>query len=272
MLMPLEGYEDFPLVSLEEAIEPLVGLFQKDLRCYAFVAKQNSGEPENGLTPDEAAAIQLYSMQWPPIEDSLFIRLNQALRATNREALRPWFAFLKLFLTALYKLPSSRTTVWRGVQGGLGRQYRKGQSVIWWGISSCAAALSVVEQFVGQSGQRTIFSIEVEKAKFIRHYSYFKEEDEIILLPGTYLKVVDTVRAAPDLTIIHMKEMTPPCLLIAPPWRQDERSEDFEYVPTFTEDLPDPVSEEGRPTMADEFLGMFRAWNIKMKLLRPKRK
>ncbi|CAF3414477.1 unnamed protein product, partial [Rotaria sp. Silwood2] len=37
---------------------------------------------------------------------SLYLLLNRSLRAAIRDDLKPWFLYLKLFLTALHKLPS----------------------------------------------------------------------------------------------------------------------------------------------------------------------
>ncbi len=75
----------------------------------------NSQNPSDGLTQDESGAIYLYTMQFHD-EPSLYILLNKSLRAENREQLKPWFPFLKLFVTALHKLPSQNKTVWRGVR------------------------------------------------------------------------------------------------------------------------------------------------------------
>lgn len=234
MLMPLQGYEDYPLVSLEEAIKPVHSTFQNDIRPYVYIAKKNMNRQTNLLTSDEAASIQLYSMQWTPMDDSFYIHLNRVLRTTNRTALRPWFLYLKLFLTALFKLPSVQSTVWRGVQGDLSVHCRDGDYVTWWGVTSCAVALSVVENFIGHTGSRTIFSIEVENAKFIREYSYFKDEDEVILLPGTYLKVNSKIQAAKDLTIIHLKEMIPPFPLIASPLNNCATPDEFVMISPFS--------------------------------------
>ncbi|CAF1436813.1 unnamed protein product [Rotaria sp. Silwood1] len=225
MLMPLEGYETEPIVSLEKSIESLVDLFNDDIHRYVYIAKQNTRTPKDSLTSDESAAIQLYSMQWPNIDDSLYIRLNRALRGVNRQVIIPWFSYLKLFLTALFKLLSCHKTIWRGVKGDLSNQYNKDQDIIWWGVSSCAISVSVIEQFIGQTGTRTIFSIEAINAKFIREHAYFKEEDEIILPPGTYLKVIDKIQPARDLTIIHLKEIIPPFPLVASPFNNDDNNQ-----------------------------------------------
>ena len=234
MLMPLQGYEDYPLVSLDEAIKPVIPTFRNDIRQYVYIAKKNTSEKTELLTTDEAASIQLYSMQWTPMNDSFYIHLNRILRTINRTALRPWFLYLKLFLTALFKLPSVQSTVWRGVQGDLSVHYREGDHVTWWGVTSCAAALNVIENFIGHTGSRTIFSIEVENAKFIREYSYFQDEDEVILLPGTYLKVISKVQAAKDLTIIHLKEVTPPFPLLASPLTGSATSDEFVLISPFS--------------------------------------
>jgi len=225
MLMPLEGYEKKSLVSLEEAVQSIVHLFNDDIHRYVYIAKQNTRTPKDELTSDESAAIHLYSMQWTHVNDSLYIHLNRALRAVNRQALIPWFSFLKLFLTALFKLPSSHSTIWRGVKGDLSSQYNKDQDIVWWGVSSCAVSVSVIEQFIGRTGTRTIFSIEAINAKFIREHAYFKEEDEIILPPGTYLKVIDKMQPAQDLTIIHLREVRSPFPLIASPFDDDHQQE-----------------------------------------------
>ncbi|CAF4511873.1 unnamed protein product, partial [Rotaria socialis] len=40
MLAPIEGYEDMPVVSLEESVKPLVGIAPK-VKRNVFVVKQN---------------------------------------------------------------------------------------------------------------------------------------------------------------------------------------------------------------------------------------
>jgi hypothetical protein len=64
-------------------------------------------------------------------ESSLNILLNQSLRNENREQLKSWFYFLKLFLTALYKLPSQNERVWRRVKNiDLTSKYKKGTKFV----------------------------------------------------------------------------------------------------------------------------------------------
>lgn len=102
---PIYGYQDVPLLTLEEATEEIIPLVP-NVADYVLKAKKKCNRHSALLTKDESAAIYLYSM---PI--LFFSRLNEALGAKNRQALKPWFAFLKLFITALEKLPSIKGTV-----------------------------------------------------------------------------------------------------------------------------------------------------------------
>ena len=106
MLLPIGGYEDMPVLPLEIAVEPLVS-FLPTIENYTYIAKQQcKNPPADGLTIDESASIMLYSMSWEPIDNCLYVSLNKTLRSNDRSKLKPWFLYLKLFLTALSRLPS----------------------------------------------------------------------------------------------------------------------------------------------------------------------
>ena len=105
MLQPIAGYEREPLLPIEEACKPLEDILDHELKQNISIAKMNSTEPKNELTPDESAAIHLYTMEWDTRENSLYMVLNQTLRVADRTKLRPWFKYLKLFLTGFFKLP-----------------------------------------------------------------------------------------------------------------------------------------------------------------------
>jgi hypothetical protein len=105
MLKPIAGYEYEPLLPLEEACKPLEDILDHELKQNISIAKMNSTEPENGLTQNESASIHLYTMEWDVRENSLYMVLNRTLRLADRGKLRPWFKYLKLFLTAFFKLP-----------------------------------------------------------------------------------------------------------------------------------------------------------------------
>ncbi|CAF0923755.1 unnamed protein product [Rotaria sp. Silwood1] len=225
MLKPIAGYELEPLLSLEEACKPLKNILDHELQQNISVAKMNSKEPKHGLKPDESAAIHLYTMEWDVRENSLYMILNQTLRSADRTQLRPWFRYLKLFLTGLYKLPPTEyQTVWRGIPENLSALYPRGKEFTWWALSSCTSSISVLESplYVGTSGPRTMFSIETNSGKLIREHSYFQHEDEILLPPGRYFKVIDKSSPAQDLHIIHLREIQPPHAMLAEPFDLSE--------------------------------------------------
>ncbi|CAF4183584.1 unnamed protein product [Didymodactylos carnosus] len=151
----IAGYEKEELVSLEKAVEPLYELLDiNELKENVEIALANSKNPANGLTRDESAAIHLYT-----IESDLYPTLNHALRAANRRKLLPWFPYLKLFFTALSKIPPS--IVWRDVKEDLSKVYEIGEECTWWAFSSCTSTIKVLEcpQYVGKRGKRTIFNM-----------------------------------------------------------------------------------------------------------------
>jgi hypothetical protein len=148
--------------------------------------------------------------------DSFYKLLNEKLRSEKRNELSSWYSYLKLFITALYKLPSIKKVVWRGIRGDVSRLYQ--EDCIWWGVSSCTETMEVMEKFVGRSGVRTVFMIECINGKAIKSHSHYKDENEIILMPGTYLRVVSKWSPADGLHMIQLQEETPPFPLLAPPF------------------------------------------------------
>jgi len=112
-------------------------------------------------------------------------------------------------MTALYKLPSQRCTVWRGVKLDLSKQYSKGTEGVWWAGTTTTLDMSILKHdaFLGTHGTRRLFSIECENGKNIRSYSYFQQEEEILLMPGFYFKVTNVLKQGSNL--YHLKEINP---------------------------------------------------------------
>ncbi|CAF1279078.1 unnamed protein product [Adineta steineri] len=219
MLPPILGYEKEPLVSLEEAIHPLISLVPEVERM-AWTVKQKHFNEEHGLTENEAASILLYTMEWEPRHNSFYIILNNTLQEANRQLLKPWFLYLRLIMTSLAKLTSdsNRLTVYRGVKLDLSAQYEKGSTVTWWGFSSCTTSIDVLsnKQYLGQSGTRTLFNIDCSSAKSIKQYSLFPEDEEVLLPPARQFHVIDSLNAGNGLHIINLKEIKPKFPLINP--------------------------------------------------------
>ncbi|CAF0999256.1 unnamed protein product [Adineta steineri] len=123
-------------------------------------------------------------------------------------------------MTSLVKLPSdsNRLMVYRGVKLDLSAQYEKGSTVTWWGFSSCTTSIDVLsnEQFLGQSGTRTLFSIDCSSAKSIQQYSFFPVEEEVLLPPARQFQVKASLNSGNGLHIIQLKEVEPKFSLINP--------------------------------------------------------
>ncbi|CAF4449812.1 unnamed protein product [Rotaria sp. Silwood2] len=211
-LPPLRGFENMPLVSLEQATQPLIP-YVPEIEHMVYIIQGNNIQSHDGLTVDESSSIALYSMEWSPRKNSFYIILNDTLRNSNREALLPsWNKFLRLFLTALSKLPSfGHRTIYRGIKLDLGQKYKEGARIVWWGFSSCTKTVGVLENdaFFGKSGTRTLFAIECDTGKDIRQHSFYQNEDEILLLPGREFEVVSSMDMGHQLTMIQLKEVAP---------------------------------------------------------------
>ncbi|CAF1393994.1 unnamed protein product [Didymodactylos carnosus] len=224
LLLPVSGYQNTPLVSLEQAIEPVKDLIDEDVSTKVYIAKRNCKTPKDGLTQDESASIQLYTMECDEHEQSLYYVLNKTLRMEDRKKLTVWFYYLKLLLTALWKLPCEKKIIYRGVNGNSSENFNFGDDVAWWGFSSCTESLNVLEaeEFLGKSGVRTLFNIECCNGKVIRNHSFYKAEDEVLLMPATQMVVVGKVSPAPGLYIIQMRELeNPTVILLKPPFSKE---------------------------------------------------
>jgi hypothetical protein len=218
MLMPIKGYEKMPLVSLEEAVKPLVRLV-RDVRQTAQILKQRCENPSDNLSPDESAAIMLYTTEWEPNSDSLYFILNSTLRTEDRKKLKPWFLYLKLILTALGRLPSiGSRTVYRGIRLNMEHLYPKGKKFVWWAFSSCTTTIDILEQeqFFGKTGTRTLFHIECNSGRNINRHSWNEKENEVLLLPAIQLEVVACLHQTIDCIMIQLKEVGPSLNLPGP--------------------------------------------------------
>jgi len=205
---PIKDFDAVPIVSLDEATDPLVSLVP-DIKEMVSKAKAKCDDPKDHLTTDESASIMLYSLEWEPRENSLYILLNNALRAEDHEKLKTWHPYLKLFISSLEKLPTITQTIYRGVKMDLSAQYPQGKTFVWWGFSSCTTSVQVLQsdQFLGKTGPRTLFTIECQSGKNIQQHSFFSTEDEILLVAARKFQVVSCLDSGSELFIIQLKEI-----------------------------------------------------------------
>ena len=219
---PIIGYSEVPLLPLAKACAPLVNIIYNILFYVQLAIHKTPEEPPDGLTIDESASIRLYTMEWQKPHQSLYSMLNYTLKTGDRKDLQPYFRYLKLFLTAVAKLPCiSSRTVWRGVTKDLSANFTPDASVTWWGFSSCTSTMTVLASstYLGNTGPRTLFSIEAINGRTIRAHSDFVSEDEILLLPGTHMIVQSKLKPAVDLHIIHLKQVIPKKTLLELPFK-----------------------------------------------------
>ena len=97
--------------------------------------------------------------------------------------------------------------------------YKKGSEVYWWAFSSTTKELSTLQnpQFLGTSGVRTVFNIHVKRGVDIVRYTIFQgeaNEAEVLIYPGTKLRVVDSMDMGGGLFMVHLEELEIPTELM----------------------------------------------------------
>ncbi|CAF1120901.1 unnamed protein product [Rotaria sp. Silwood1] len=124
------------------------------------------------------------------LNDRSFSRmLNQALRYEDQtEVKNYWFNYLELIWSALKQLPSAKGNVYQVVNGRIKENYPKKKIITWWGITSCTQVPdNILSEMLGKKS--TLLKIKILNGKNISEYSCKSNETEIVLLPGTRLRV-----------------------------------------------------------------------------------
>jgi uracil DNA glycosylase len=204
-LPAIVGVLDGPLLPFADAVTPAlsqVSGLKEHVRQSLEFGKKMAGRTLAGLTADEVAALYLYTC-----ETAFYRQINAALRDATRARVTGYFPYLRLFLSALGKLPGRPGSLYRGVNLDLRHQYPRGATVVWWGVSSCTPKLSVAQGFLGGRGRRTLFEVRPLSAFSIKNFSAFTGEEECVLPPGTRLKVLDVVSEKSGLCTITLEEL-----------------------------------------------------------------
>jgi len=159
-------------------------------------------------------------MEWEPDETCLYRVLNEALSSEDRNKLKPWFPYLKLFLTALHKLPSFEGLVWRNVKADISENYQQGQTGIWWGITSTTTDTKMFESehIADTHRSRTLFLIECKHGKCIKQHSMFRKEKEIVLMPGFHFETLSKLDLGDGSFMVNIKEKQGPFPYLLPPF------------------------------------------------------
>ena len=158
---PLDGFfpADLPVPTLEKALSSIAKVatlyawdtnnVKKALRHAQKVQKRYKH-----MTLDEISSITLYTMQSMPRHDSLYFAMYTALRAKDRNSIKPWRDYIWLLMNSLKKIPPSKIrNVNRGCKGTLQtlnmNDLSAGDDFSWSGFSSVTTTMEVMNTFLG---------------------------------------------------------------------------------------------------------------------------
>jgi hypothetical protein len=204
-LSPVAGYWAYPLLPLEQTLGPLLSQIEQLDRSIEEARKHCRFPTEHGLTRDESASIFLYTME---AGDYSFYRLlNKALQDEDRQKLKPWFSYLKLFDTALNKLPTIKGNLWRSMVTDISNYYNENEVFTWWSVNSCSSSINVVQSFLRPDGRNTLFVIEAINGKDIAGYTIYPKEKEVILRLGARLRAKGESLKYGSLQVVQLEEV-----------------------------------------------------------------
>ena len=209
-----------PVLSLEKAVAPFSHLCAADLDnnikiARKHAAKKKVAEAFPDLSEDERAALTLYTMESHPREQSVYFLLNLALRAHDRGAVRLYRDYIWLIMHALRHLPPSpETTAHRAMKcalSDLGGDYDQGDEVQWSGFSSVSFDLAAMNTFLGKTGPRILFNIELwpRVARDLRRLSIYPGEKELLLPPSSLFLIKGVLDAGNGLIVFQLQMLDP---------------------------------------------------------------
>ena len=184
-LNPIEGVMDLEIpATLEAAISnccPLTSIKQS-VHQGKKLSSEQAGGPTRKMTADQYGAIMLYT------SNAIYKDLNKVLREEKRKAVEKYFKYLRLLLDSADALPQKKVQLWRGI--GCALNYKEGDTITWWGVSSCTSEQKVARNFMNNcGGDCSMLTLDTKTAIDISPMSFYSSEKESLLMPGTQLKV-----------------------------------------------------------------------------------
>lgn len=211
----IEQFQRIPLVSFEQAVEPLISILPT-IETYLQLVKEKCHDPINGLTVDESASIMLYSIQWQPYDQCLHAMVNSILSKSSIHEYEPWLYYFKLLFTALLHLPSTHSIIYRGSKLDLSKQYQLEEVILWKDLPLCTTSINDLrsDTCLDEHELRTVFKIESSTVKDIQKYCYSSRNTFAVVLPATKFQVIDCYCSTNDhLHWIVLKEIQSSFLL-----------------------------------------------------------
>eukprot|EP00039_Didymoeca_costata_P018537 m.333884 g.333884 ORF g.333884 m.333884 type:complete len:688 (-) comp17240_c0_seq1:115-2178(-) len=201
---PISGILERPLpTTLHQAASNISDAYsiKSSVDKGATLAKAKAGKPVRSMDKELYGSILLYT------GNSIYSQLNAALRSENRKAVQKYFNYLRLLFEAMDCMPKGKRTLWRGISVDLFDQYEPGKTITWWSVSSCTADKSVAQNFMNGCGSKcTLVTVDCTTAMDISALSFYSNEKESLLAPGTMLKVKSRKRNG-LIAEIHMEEV-----------------------------------------------------------------
>lgn len=203
ILQSFNDYEQVSLVTLEEAIEPLID-FIPHVKDMVKLVKEKCEKMKNNLSIDESASIMLYTIECMPKENSFYYIFNRILYSNNQIELIPWYSYLKLISTSLQKLSKlSNRIFYRGIKDDVKNQSTLDKIFLWNEYISCTSSINIFNNDI-----RTLFIIHSTHGIDISEYSFYQLKYEILLPPGKQFLVVSFQQSKNGFSIITLKEFS----------------------------------------------------------------
>jgi len=171
---------------------------------------------ETVKTLDETGAtlLFLYTAEVSPYQSSFSYQLQRAIKPfgdhTRRHANFDHYApFAMAIQAALSQLPRHTGEVYRAVpQTNISGNYPDGEYVLWTAFGSCTKVEPKQAWLKGEENMGTVFVIACKCAFAIEQWSYYPEEQEVLLPACSWFKVKKTDKT-PNITYIYLEQLEP---------------------------------------------------------------
>ena len=213
---PIGGLFPAEIWPLDRIVEKIRSKVSKDIDVALAMAREKAEELEDEyplMSPDELAILSLYTIESIPKEKSFYFAMNEALRAREREEVKQWKEAIWLVLVAMKKLPrESSALLHRGVKRSatdLGKQCQKGKTFVWSGFSSTTTHVEGLKSFLGQTGPRTLWQLQLRQhfnGVNLQKFSLYPDEHEVLLPPQMEFKVISMMDLGSDLTLVQCQQ------------------------------------------------------------------
>ncbi|CAF1239342.1 unnamed protein product [Rotaria sordida] len=155
---------------------------------------------------EEMTAVRLYTLESGT--QPLCELLHEAFKSDRRDEIESWFPYLQLFRSEVEHLPPYKGECWRGTNIAIGDKFKRGQIIIWQGISSCFRSINfILENCVGTNG--TLIKIDAINGRDIFNITHDRMTQEIILMPGTtlFIKTIRSYEYNNHITVVELEEI-----------------------------------------------------------------